>query len=309
MNDNKNTNTPAVRSNTGLATTNSGFLSSIESMEDLDQAVEYVASSKTYCERFKINTKDEATGEMKREVDRNAVAICLMLGREIGLNPFTSIAMGPGRLNEEAVIKVHRGRDLGLSPMNAMAQIYVFKSGNGTENVYTSIHVINKCLSENGVTRNIIENGNGVHYLYYDIKTKEPVLFDDDFCFLVTPASNPEDVAKAVKSGMKLVTRKPTKRALVELTRHYRDGRTETVAIPYTLQQAIDAGLYKGINSFGEEVKGKSNWNNHPETHLIKMSIMLGARIIIGDVLNGCYIPEELPDSITTVDVDATIVD
>ena len=83
----------------------------------------------------------------------------------------------------------------------------------------------------------------------------------------------------------------------------------EVIEIPYTLQQAIDAGLYPGKKSDGTDSKGKDNWSNHPETHLVKMSTMLGARIIIADTLLNCYIPEELPDRLIEDVHDAQVIE
>lgn len=57
--------------------------------------------------------------------------------------------------------------------------------------------------------------------------------------------------------------------------------------------------MYVGTKSDGTESKGKANWNAHPETHLIKMSIMLGGRIIASDKLNGIYVDSELHQAVS----------
>lgn len=57
--------------------------------------------------------------------------------------------------------------------------------------------------------------------------------------------------------------------------------------------------MYVGTKSDGTESKGKANWNTHPETHLIKMSIMLGGRIIASDKLNGIYVDSELHQAVS----------
>lgn len=283
-------------------------LSTINSMEDFDRIVSFVADSNTYNEGFKRNIEvedEDGTKKMVRVVDKNAIATCLMLGSELGFKPIESILLGT-RLDANAIVKVHRGRDLGVSAVSAMQNIYVFNSGDGRENVYTSIHIINKCLVDNHVTREILEDGSKVYSIYTDIKTGETVEpFDERLHFAVVNGVAPAALKAAADEGKLLVTRKNTRRALVKLTRHHKDGRVEVIAIPYTLQQAIDAGLYAGKKTDGSESKGKNNWNNHPETHLVKMSIMLGARILIGDALQGTYIPEELPDSIVTHDTTA----
>lgn len=290
---------------------NSKALSTINNMEDLERIIDWVADSSTYNEGFKRNVDvvaEDGTIIKQRVVDRSAIATCLMLGNELGFKPVESLLMGT-KLDASAVVKVHRGRDLGISAMSALQNIYVFNSGDGRENVVTGIHVINKCLIDNHVDREIIENGTQVYSIYTDFKTGETIEdISDNVHFVVTNAVKPPDIAKAVNDGKILVTRKNTRRALVKLTRHHKDGRTEVIAIPYTLQQAIDAGLYVGKKTDGSESKGKTNWNNHPETHLVKMSITLGARIIIGDALQGMYIADELPDNLIE-DVPVEVID
>lgn len=91
-----------------------------------------------------------------------------------------------------------------------------------------------------------------------------------------------------------MLQRFSTRRALVKLTRINSNGKESVVAIPYTLREAIEAGYYPGINSFGEEVKGKDNWISHTAAMLRKMSIMIGARIIANDKLNGIYETDEI---------------
>jgi len=111
-------------------------------------------------------------------------------------------------------------------------------------------------------------------------------------------ASDKEKVISTVKeSGSIAVLKdsKPTYIAEVKLTRYNPIlKQLDSVKIKYTTKQAIEAGLYKGINQAGEEVKGKANWNAHPATHLIKMCTMIAGRIIASDALNGIYTSDEI---------------
>ena len=288
------------RKNTSLAVKPmSKGLSIISNMEDFDRIVDFIANSKTYNANFLVNVdqeKEDGTIIKVREVDRNAIATCLMLGSELGFKPMESILLGT-RLDANAIVKVHRGRDLGVSAVSAMQKIYVFNSGDGRENVYTSIDVIHKCLIDNKVTREILENG---HKSYIDYKTGQIIDEINSIThYVVSSTVTPQQFATAVSSGKIIVIINPNRRAVVKLTRHYSDGRKEVVAVPYTLQQAIDADLYPGTKTDGGVCeKGKKNWIAHPETHLVKMSTMIGARMIIGDALLGTYIPEELPDNL-----------
>lgn len=265
-------------------------LTTINNMEDFERLVNFVYSSEIYNKPFTINS--EVDGKPVRIVDKNAISTCLMLGSELGFKPIESIMLGR-RLNDEAVIKVYRGKDLGLSPMAAMQNIYVWKNESGAELVYTGIHVIYKALTDAGVTKRVIDDGTKPYYEYTSLDTKEIVDYDTRYHILTNGGLPIRDIEAGLQAKKIPVSRKSNYRGLVELTRK-RTG--EVIAIPYTIQQAIDAGLYGGTNSSGEEVKGKNNWNKHPAAHLIKMSVMAGARMIIGDRLQGSiYIAEELP--------------
>ena len=302
--------TENTKSNTGIArkVKTDHYLSTIDTAESFEKAVDFIANSETYNTDFKRPSTDK-DGNVTRVVDRNAIATCLILGSELGFKPMTSIMMASRLADKNSVVKVLRGRDLGISAVSAIQNIYVFAGGGG-EIIYTSIHIVNKCLRDGNVRREVLEDGTKPFYLYF--YKGEQVDYDEDRHFYVTPTTTPTELQKAVEVEHKvIVTRKVTRRALVKLTRKSKDGTfDETLAIPYTLIQATDAGLYQGINSVtGEVVKGKANWNAHPETHLVKMTTMLSARIIIGDILQGTYIPEELPDDIVTEDSDAILVD
>ena len=264
-------------------------LTTINNMEDFERLVNFVYNSEIYNKQFTINS--EVDGKPARIVDKNAISTCLMLGSELGFKPIESIMLGR-RLNDEAVIKVYRGKDLGLSPMAAMQNVYVWKSDE-KEIVYTGIHVIYKVLTDAGVTRKVIDDGTKPYYEYIDLETKDLVDYDSRYHILTNGGLSIKEIEAGLQAKKIPVKRKSNYRGLVELTRK---STGEVIAIPYTIQQAIDAGLYGGINSFGEEVKGKNNWNKHPAAHLIKMSVMAGARMIIGDRLQGSmYISEELP--------------
>lgn len=269
----------------------------ITSFEQAEALVDWIAESPVFNKNFKEAVKDE-DGNNQLVVNKSAIMTCLLLGNELGFTPMVSVTFGKS-LDREAAIKVERGKSMGLNPMAAMQNIYVFSTSQ-TEIVYTGIHVVNKILTDAGVKRKIIEDGTKPFYVYnyckkelqneivdYNDKTK------DDFV-VINDGHSEDWIDAKVKEGKIPIIRHATRRALVELTRG-----DEVIAIPYTLQQAIDAGLYPGIKTDGTESKGKSNWIAHPETHLVKMSIMLGGRIIASDKLNGIYVDSELHQAVT----------
>lgn len=269
----------------------------INSFEQAEVLADWIAQSPVFNKGFKEQVqKEDGTSELV--VNKSAIVTCLLLGNELGFTPMVSVTFGK-TLDREAAIKVERGRSMGLNPMAAMQNIYVFSTSQ-TEIVYTGIHVVNKVLTDAGVKRKILEDGTKPFYIYrYCKKELANELVDynketkDDFV-VINDGHTADYIDKQVQEGKIPIIRYATRRALVELTRG-----DESIAIPYTLQQAIDAGLYVGTKSDGTESKGKANWNTHPETHLIKMSIMLGGRIIASDKLNGIYVDSELHQAVS----------
>lgn len=225
--------------------------------------------------------------------------MCLGLGESLGMNPMVALSYGK-RLNIQAIKKITTGERLGLDFTTSMAQIYIWGEGS-KEIVYTSIHVVNTCLTRVGVIREILQDGTVPHYQCTIIETSEVVDFNGaihkDIPNGMTAAISDAVIAKTKENNFIPVKRitKPLYIAEVKLTRYNRNAKqNETITIKYTSQQAIDAGLLRGINSWNEEVKGKDNWNSHPATHLIKMCIMNGGRIIASDALQGIYLGDEI---------------
>lgn len=269
----------------------------INSFEQAEALADWIAQSPVFNKGFKEQVqKEDGTSELV--VNKSAIVTCLLLGNELGFTPMVSVTFGK-TLDREAAIKVERGRSMGLNPMAAMQNIYVFSTSQA-EIVYTGIHVVNKVLTDAGVKRKILEDGTKPFYIYrYCKKELANELVDynketkDDFV-VINDGHTADYIDKQVQEGKIPIIRYATRRALVELTRG-----DESIAIPYTLQQAIDAGLYVGTKSDGTESKGKANWNTYPEIHLIKMSIMLGGRIIASDKLNGIYVDSELHQAVS----------
>lgn len=261
----------------------------LKALEGLDQFVDYIANSETYNKNFKVSEVKD--GKEIKVVDKNAIASCIILGSEYGITPMKAIMMGNRLTHPHSIIKMERGRSLGIDPINALNLIYVWEKG-GKETIYTSIHAVNKVLSDNGVIKEVIDDGTKPFGIYTTAKTNEPIDYNANLHIIVNTGITGEELKKYLDSGKMPVKVTYTRRALVKLTR---TNNNESVAFPYTLIDAVEAGLYHGVKSDGTEVEGKDNWNNHPATHLVKMSIMLGARFIISDKLYNTYIPEELP--------------
>jgi hypothetical protein len=285
-------NKPAIVTHkpTGIAS-----IFKIETPEDIDKAIDFIYNSKTYNINFIVRVKQE-DGSLIEVIDRAAIGTALLLGNELGFKPFESIILGRRLGTPQAIMKIHRGRSLGLDPITALQNIYIWGSED-KEIMYTSIHIIHKCLNEAKVKIEVLEDGSKPYYIYTDTKSKEEVEFDERVHVLVDSQTKPAELQAAIVSGKRLVNKRSSIRALVRLTR----GET-VLAFPYSLQDAIDAELYAGTTTLGTISKGKDNWNKHPRQHLVKMSTIISARIILGDKLNGIYIPEELPREVQDVE-------
>lgn len=270
--------------------------STILTLERAKGLAEYISKNNAFAAQF--GEKDENGNVI---INVPAIVTCLMLGSEMGLKPMEALQFGR-MLNRLSVIKVRKGKTLGLDPITAMQNIYIWDSGKN-EIIYTGINIVLKVLNENNIAVDVIEDGNKIHYYYRLLrngKLDEEVEFDERDEFLNNKYTVVNDGKSATKlkadidAGKIMLQRFSTRRALVKLTRINSNGKESVVAIPYTLREAIEAGYYPGINSFGEEVKGKDNWISHTAAMLRKMSIMIGARIIANDKLNGIYETDEI---------------
>ena len=235
-----------------------------------------------------FETKNEAG---KIEIKENDIIACIMLGFELGMNPMSSVLYGKS-LNIEGYTAIKRGRSLGLDDSTSMNNIYVWKNKEGKFIVYTGIHILVKVLVEAKVIIEVLKDAEPI-YGYYNA-TKTNVFISDSLrpnMFLVTPATSPAELTQAVADKKELVVRR--KSDTITTIKFDRPSTGQVITISYTLQQATNAGLYKGLNEEGEQVSGKSNWNNHPETHLRNRCLSIGARIIVADKLHGTLSQDE----------------
>jgi len=233
-------------------------------------------------------SKFEDLVDGKRVVNPSDIVSCILLGFELGLQPISSLNYGRA-LNGNAYISIKRGRTLGLDDTAAMQNIHVWTKGDKIV-VYTGIHIVNKVLIEAGVVVNILEDAIPI-YKYKNASSGETFETLPEKSILISNDINVEFLKKKLAEGYIPITRTLfDKRTTVKLTRR---NTGQEVQITYTLRQAINARLYKGVTDDGEKVDGKDNWNNHPETHLRNRTLMIAGRIIAADKLNNIYNEDE----------------
>lgn len=243
-------------------------------------------------------------------VNTSDMMMCLMIGSDLGMKPMVALSYGRS-LNLEAVRKIEFGKKLGLDYATSLEKIYIWPS-KGREIMYTAYDVVNKRLIDVGVSKELLEDGTLNIARCLDIE-KNVVVDYDPAKHIPVPYGTPESKYGEIITIMAdrnpnkiVVVMKPSiRRASMKFTRvHNRTQREETITVSYSSQQAIDAGLLRGIKSDGSKSDGKDNWNSHEATHLIKMCVVTGGRLIAPDALNQVYIPEELP-IITKADRDS----
>lgn len=252
----------------------------IEVLEQAEKLAKYVAESKTFGKAF----QDE-----EGKISEGDVVSAIVLGSELGIKPMSAITLGK-RLNADAYFKVMKGRELGLDPISSLTSISIIPNKNG-DIIHTGVHVITKVLLDAGVQFQFLEDYAPV-YKYINAKTKNEIDFDKhkDKIYIIDNETTKEEIDQANKENKILTIKKLfTRRTTVYFER---DG-FKPFPISYTLQDATDAGLYKGITSDGETVDGKANWNNHPATMLRNRPLTIGGRIICGDKLQSTYSSEE----------------
>lgn len=275
-----------------------------------------VVESKAYGHLFTNIVYEEDGITIKGYVkDRASVITCITLGLELGLSPAIAIALNK-QLNADAALKVIKGKSLGLDTIASLQNISIIRNRTGNVTYHTGVHIISGALDKLNVKREILEdavpiyrywNRSGKHWMD-DPRDTRGKLPDDYYLY----EGDLEAAKKAVLEKKVIVERKiVNKRTTIKFTR---ESTNTVIEIPYTLQQAIDAGLLRGYHSelTDEEgkalyVAGKDNWNNNPERMLRNRVISIGGNFIAADKLNGMYTEEEIEDVLDT-NPGATIV-
>ncbi len=280
----------------------------IQTMDTFDKFAEYIINSE-YRKPFEKTIKDE-DGKPVVIVDKADIISCLMLGNELGITPMASIALGK-RLNAKSYFSVVKGRSLGLDPITSINKIYNISTSNG-DIQSLAVDIITKTILDSGCSLDIIRDYEMVPtYIVLSTTPNTPKtyvghkynVFGTDGVinpqyFIVTRNSKPEEVGNAMDTGCILLQQYGY--TYVTSVKCVRPKKQIDVTIHYSLQEATDAGLYKGFHSTDVDqngksiyVTGRSNWNSHPATMLRNRSISIIGRIVVADKLQGGYSHEE----------------
>jgi len=280
-----------------------GQNSLVKSLQEFDQFAEVIIKS-DYAKGFKRVIKNKETGKDEEVVLKEDIIACLMVGQELGIKPMGCLALG-NKLNVKSYFSVLKGRELGLDPITSISKIYNIETSQGTV-LSLAVDIINKVILENSKKVELIRDFELVPLYYtvvgnvyvghkYNILDINGILKENYFIYL---NSTPVEEVEANKH--KIVIR-PIGFTHISSLRITTD--TKDVIYHYSLQEAIDAGLYRGFHSSLKDdkgnpiyVPGRDNWNKHNSTMLRNRVTSIAGRDSFPHKLHGSYTPEEVSE-------------
>ncbi len=284
----------------------------IAQLRKADLLAEYVIHSETYGPMFQTPVYGEdGITLLGYKRDKSAVIACITLGFELDIPPMVAVCMNK-QLDANAYLKVQKGKSLGLDVTSALQNVSCIRTKNGMT-YHLGVHIITKALIDLKVKMQILEDYKPIYHYNHAAKGYALDITDDEVNRETTYfaiSTDKKKVAAALEKGLIAVTRKADRRTTI---RFIRESIDMDITIPYTLQEATDAGLYRGYHSELVDadnkplyVEGKDNWNNNPARMLRNRVISIGGNIIAGDKLEGCYTNDEIEDVLDS-DKSATL--
>ena len=270
---------------------NNALTTSLEGFKSIKELANEIVSSKLFSSS--VSNVEEAIEAM-------------MVGSEVGFSVAMSLKLGK-MLNRKSLISILRGKELEIGTITSMNDIHVIEA-NGREIIYTGIHIITAVLIKAGVKIEILKDFAPL-YQYTELSTEGSVIKRDtnkQVILLRTLKENEltdkhkiiSETDMTFEAGRIPVFKHENPYdyiTSVKLSRTF-DKVLNEIPISYTLQDAIDAGLMKGISSTKEVIKGKDNWIKHTKTMLRNRAIAIAGRIIAADKLGSTYEYSEVVD-------------
>ena len=287
--------------NTGLAKLVTDANELVNVFKSLEEFVGYIRTS-IFAKNFEKN--DPETGKVI--IDDSDIITNIVLGSEAGLKPMESVMLGK-RLTLEAYGAIKLGRDLGLPYHIAMSKIFTFNTKAGpTYAISAEIYTL-LCNMYN-VQRITIKDFEP-SYSYYQISKENPrptVALDEDEAFDKngnlrrnilwmrtgigkSDVTAHEELCDTLGLPVIKVIRKESNRTTS--IRFIRKDIKFDEVISYSLQDAIDDGLYPGVTRRGEVLTnitdgvsipaGKDNWIKKPRAMLMARVISSGTRACV----------------------------
>ena len=220
-------------------------------------------------------------------IENNDIVACILMGRSLGLSDMVSVSFGRA-LDNLSYFQVMKGKALGLDTTSSLQHIFAYeKEGK----VITGIdgQGINAIILKAGITYKYLNDFKRKVYYRDQKKVFLGYEFDPNWV-IMNRGIKPEDFKLALSEGKYAVLEDFTFFTEIEFYRKGWDNHIES----YSLLDATEAGLYKGIDFAGNEVKGKVAWNGNPKRVLMTRVISIGGSRIGGDALNGLVSLDEL---------------
>jgi hypothetical protein len=314
-NTNKSTSQSLVKHQFGK-----DFNATIQQFEKIKEVAEYLATSDAFTTGFEQKKDgksilDETTGKPKINV--TDVAVCLMVGNELGLDLGGSLVLGK-KLNRNTYLSILKGRELGVGVATSMEKIYSIETKNGNTISYTGVDIISAKLNQGGVEFTPFIKDYAPVYEYSLMGVTPIVLSSDEVediegnidlkkFFIYRNTSTPAEITAAKSSGKLIISRKEIgKITTIKFVRTFKNGNVRTHIQSYTTMQAQVAGLLptKWAQD-GTPIGGKDNWITNPSGMLANRTITKGGRIIGADLINGIYSEDEAREIIDTFYTEA----
>ena len=266
-----------------------------EQLEIAKQYVEVIKNS-NYGKLFEVRVPDEnGLKDTEGNFTQTKVVIrdediisCILLGRELGLSDMVSVTFGK-TLDRTAYFKVMKGKSLGLDPITSLQRIFAYEK-DGQMIIGTDSSAISSVTIKAGITFEIITDFKRKLY-YRDAKTKAFLGYDFDESWVVANRGiGATKLQEALTSGKYAVLEDFTFYSESIFHRKGFNDHKES----YSLLEATEAGLYKGLKFDGTEEKGKFAWNANPKRILTTRLIAIGQSRLGSDILNGVYTNEEI---------------
>lgn len=270
-----------------------------EQLETANQMAELVINS-NYGKLFETLVPDEVNnldeeGKPTRQIKvikKEDIVTCILLGRQLGLDDIVAITFGR-TLDKTAYFKAMKGKSLGLDTITSLQHVFVYEKvvdGQPTMVIGTDAAAISSTIIKGGITYEITVDFKVKKY-YRDQRTRIFLGYDfDESWVIVNKGITVTELKAALDIKKYPVTEEVT---LYSEAIFHRKGWPD-LKETYSLLEATEAGLYKGIKFDGSEEKGKFAWNANPKRILTTRLISIGASRIGADLLNGVYTKEEV---------------
>lgn len=302
MNDNNNVTIKEDKGKTEVALKSEKEPSAfMVQLEEAEIVADKIANSTILSVPFQTDVTVD--GIVTKVVNKNDIIANILLGQEIGLNPMASIMLGR-KLSAKTYLSVIKGRAMGLDLVSSMTQISVITTANG-DIYHTSVHIITNCIIRGNASYSIIKDFEPIYkYSKFDTTTGKFLPLNDSDVIdengntrsncLIIDVISVESINRA-KEENKIIVQKKIKDRVTTIN-FKRPIKGLDFNISYSLQQATDAGLYRGYHSelldaSGNPIfiDGKDNWNKHAATMLRNRPLSIGGRVAVPDILHGIY--------------------